>query len=90
MTGVNTNVPCKGNGLATGFMDGHGNYAAIRANPTYGASFAQGSYGESVGAAPSGSQFSNYIVGITSDATKSGIVGTVTRSVFSVKFIIKY
>lgn len=76
--------------MGIGFMDGKGNYAAMRSNPTYGASFATGSYGTNAGTSPSGSQFSNYVVGLTSDATKSGVVGTVTRSVFSVKFIIKY
>lgn len=33
---------------------------------------------------------SPFSIGLTTDPEKSGVVGTVTRSVFSVKFIIKY
>lgn len=76
--------------MGIGFMDGQGNNAAMRANPVYGASFATGSYGKNVGTSPSGSQFGNYVVGLTSDSTKSGVVGTVTRSVLSINFAIKY
>lgn len=76
--------------MGIGFMDGKGNYAAMRANTAYGASFATGSYGTNVGTSPSGSQFGNYVVGLTSDSAKSGVVGTVTRSVLDINFAIKY
>ena len=89
MTGVNTNVPCKGNGKTLGMTDGTDNFG-LNNRTNYALAIAKDRYGLNVGSSSSGANNTQKTIGITTDATNSGIVGTVTRSVFSVKFIIKY
>ena len=95
---VEANVPCKGNGLTLGLAHGSTNYGLAQGRSTpFGSEvlhFVAGTdvYGKanttsstSLGGRPSNG---NYL-GITTDATKSGIVGTVTRSILTCKYIIK-
>lgn len=98
VTSVNTNVPVKGSGMTLGLTNGSataglgvdysadGYYTSLDVEPN--------DYGKNV--ATSGNQDSGKgtwrtsIVGVTTDASKSGIVGTVTRSIMNCKYIIKY
>lgn len=78
---VNTSVPVKGNGMTLGLTDGANNYGLSDQNLTgY-----KTNYGQSVGSAPGNSIIpSGKTIGITTDPTKSGIVGTVTRTQITV------
>ena len=50
-----------------------------------------GIYGQPVGTASSGNRVGGAnAIGVTTDASKSGIVGTITRTILSCKHIIKY
>lgn len=87
---VNTNVPCKGNGIGLGITEGT-HLAGVR-NTTSGLAATQNAYGTDIGTS-TGTTSNLTItktVGLTTDSTKSGIVGTVTRSVLSINFAIKY
>ena len=89
--GVNTNVPVKGNGMTLGLTDGIQN-AGMFSGYTYGASNTSlnakiSDYGTNVGSTSSGSSgniWNSKTVGVTTDPTKSGIVGTVTRTQITV------
>lgn len=93
---VDTNVSIKGNGMALGFDTGVVGYEhmGLRIGDGYQSSALvamTGNYGATVGAVSSGSGIATGRVGgITTDPTKSGVIGTVTRSVVNFKFIIKY
>lgn len=95
---VETNVPCKGNGLTLGLAHGSTNYGLRQGLSTpfgsdvYHFNADTNAYGKanttsltSLGSRPSNGDY----LGITTDATKSGIVGTVTRSILTCKYIIK-
>lgn len=91
MTGVNTNVPCKGNGTVIGMTNGTNTVGLNTYASSNGVDAYTGMYGKSVGTENTTGRINNKKgLGLTTDATKSGIVGTVTRSVFSVKFVIKF
>ena len=90
VTNVDTTVSVKGDGKSLGLTDGTNltglsGYTAsglYQSRPQY--------YGGNVGATSQVENFGTRLVGITTDPTKSGVIGTVTRSVFSVRFIIKF
>ena len=88
VTSVNSNVPVKGNGITLGLTNGTENAGLNAQNSSsYGKMLISGTgnYGEAVGSTHSGNQLANSkSVGLTTDDTKSGIVGTVTSSSFSV------
>lgn len=90
VTSVNTSVPIKGNGKTLGLTDGTLNSGTFCAN-TGGIYSAKGSYNVNVGTTRA-SDFltTDKAVGVTTDSSKSGIVGTITRGSFTCKFIIKY
>lgn len=91
---VNTNVPVKGDGKNIGLTNGSINTGMV----------SYGEYGKMIGVASgayggtlpntnlnTGNKYNNNDgIGITTDASKSGIVGTVTRSIMNCKYIIKY
>lgn len=82
ITSVDTNVPIAGNGMTLGITNGSENASLYRGSN--GAMFAASEYGQTVGR--TGGSSTNGIggFGVTTDATKSGIVGTVTRSALTV------
>ena len=79
ITDVNTSVSVKGNGIALGLTDGKTNFTVCEYSNNITTNSA---YGESVGTvnATRPSIDNNSSLGITTDASKSGIVGTVTRT----------
>lgn len=88
VTDVNTNVPVKGNGLVLGITNGTTNTGltmAYSADEYYtGLNLKDEIYGTSVGSSGGGSEDKGFLrnskLGVTTDANKSGIVGTVTRT----------
>lgn len=82
ITSVDTNVPIAGNGMTLGITNGSENASLYRGSN--GAMFAASEYGQTVGR--TGGSSTNGIggFGVTTDATKSGIVGTVTSSALTV------
>lgn len=93
VTSVDTDVPVKGNGMALGFDTGITSPAGyehmgLRIGDGYQSTVlvaTTGNYGATVGSATTGSGTANGRVGgVTTDSTKSGIVGTVTRSVSTI------
>lgn len=81
ITSVNTSVPVKGNGIALGLTNGTNNVGLTTTNNYFvGKTEA---YGAAVSNA--GTSFGTTgIFGVTTDTSKSGIVGTVTRTVLTV------
>lgn len=77
---VNTSVPVKGDGKTLGLSNGSTNHGIIH-TPQSGiwASTTAG-YGGNVGTAVGGVGHSDILMGVTTDSSKSGIVGTVTRT----------
>lgn len=88
VTSVDTSVPCKGNGMVIGFTNGaiNGGGLQIYSDTSGNRNMIQERlYGTSVtNTATAGTNIGNGVYGITTDASKSGIVGTVTRSTLSV------
>lgn len=86
VTSVDTNVPCKGDGKGLGMTNGSSNFGL--APNTSSNAYMTGwynLYGQNVGINHTGNYIaSQACVGVTTDASKSGIVGTVTRSTLSV------
>lgn len=85
VTSVNTNVPIKGDGMSLGLTNGTQNYTiAFQQYADNHRAVMSTNYGKPQGSsvARAGSGFTTY--GVTTDATKSGIVGTVTRSILTV------
>ena len=86
VTSVNTSVPIAGNGMTIGLTNGTTNYGMS----TDGSSTAiltgvDTLYGTNVGTTrTSGGPAKNKTMGLTTDATKSGLTGTVTRSTYTV------
>lgn len=84
VTSVNTNVPCKGNGMTLGLTDGTNKFGLTTGGGT-ALSGDSDSFNKAVATSGGTANLGTYKrLGITTDATKSGIVGTVTRSVLSV------
>lgn len=81
ITSVNTSVPVRGNGIALGLTNGTNNVGLTTTNnyfvgktEAYGAAVsAEGTHSGTAG-----------IFGVTTDTSKSGIVGTVTRTALTV------
>lgn len=87
---VNTSVPIKGDGKTLGFTDGT-NSGGMFVGGTGFIKVGPNNEGKSVGTTRiDGNLANNKTIGITTDETKSGIVGTITRSVLTCKHIIKY
>lgn len=95
VTSVNTNVPVKGNGKTLGLTDGTDNAGITSVVDWNGGDPgsnvlkpSQNDYGKNVGISTTIATYSRYgnnkLVGVTTDASKSGIVGTVTRTTLSV------
>lgn len=91
VTDVNTNVPVKGNGLALGMTDGTNNFAFYERGDNYQAvNGSKNLYGSNTGTTATVAFPSfNKSFGVTTDPSKSGIVGTVTRSQVACRYIIK-
>ena len=98
VTNVNTNVPVKGNGMALGITDGTNNGGLYRRELTNLINSAtalldKNSYGVAVGQTATQDitwDAKTITIGVVTDPTKSGIVGTVTRTQINCKFMIKY
>ena len=91
ITSVNTSVPVKGNGKSLGWTNGDANFGCAQGDNGYGwffPSLTSEAYGKNIGVVqagnagtrPSGSK----LMGLTSDANNSGIVGTITRTALTV------
>lgn len=77
---VNTSVPIKGTGKTLGLSNGSTNHGIIHTpNSGIWASTTAG-YGGNVGKEVGGVGHSDILMGVTTDSSKSGIVGTVTRT----------
>ncbi len=87
ITSVNTSVPIKGNGICLGLTNGSSNVGIASTAAVYAYS---NLYGKSVGTAKTNQTGGDMGLGVTTDESKSGIVGTVTRTVMTCKYIIKY
>lgn len=92
---INTDVPCKGNNMSLGLINGGDPFAlrfeGIGGSSTVPTTGFTGIYGQPVGTASSGNRVGGAnAIGVTTDASKSGIVGTITRTILSCKHIIKY
>ena len=92
VTSVNTRVPIKGTGITLGLTNGTTNYGI---QPNGGANALvgwSGIYGNNIGTnTTSGSvTVGDAALGVTTDSSKSGIIGTVTRTQINCKYIIKY
>ena len=84
ITSVNTSVPIKGDGKTIGLTNGSTNHGMIQTqNSGIWTSLTSG-YGGTVGTAVGGAGKSDNLIGLTTDSSKSGIVGTVTRTSISV------
>lgn len=92
VTSVNTSVPIKGNGMTVGMTNSTGEgYGLHNGNGLNDVQLRKGSYGKQLTETPSNEYYTpNKNIGLTTDSSKSGIVGTVTRGSFTCKFIIKY
>lgn len=91
ITSVNTSVPVKGNGKSMGWTNGDANFGCSQGDNGYGwffPSLTSEAYGKDIGVVqagnngtrPSGSK----LMGLTSNANNSGIVGTITRTALTV------
>lgn len=78
VTNVDTNVSVKGTGMTLGLTDGTSNYGLFGANAAGNTVF-KNAYGTNVGSTQTGASVSKS-VGVTTDSSKSGIAGTVTRT----------
>lgn len=85
---VNTSVPVKGNGIVLGMTNGSTNFGIRnQGGSAYKSALTgyTGLYGGKVGDASSGTEINTTIgVGLTTDSSKSGIIGTVTRTQLTV------
>ena len=90
ITSIDTNVPCKGNGITLGLTNGGGRTGGVVGGDGGGLWVQSGNYGSPVGSQWLGSSLTRLSEGITTDASKSGIVGTVARTQINCKYIIKY
>ena len=85
VTSVDTNVPVKGNGVALGLTNGTNN-GVMSSSYNMTQIYHSDAFGVNVGATANHSVWTPDLkaVGITTDETKSGMVGTVTRTTLSV------
>lgn len=84
VTSINTSVPIKGDGNTLGFTDGT-NSGGMFVGGTGFIKVGPNNEGKSVGATRvDGNLASNKTIGITTDETKSGIVGTLTKTTLTV------
>lgn len=84
ITSVNTSVPVKGNGTTIGLTNGTTN-AGLTVNNAHMLIASPGNYGKPVdGTNTELNNLNNKRLGLTTDASKSGIVGTVTRTALTV------
>ena len=91
ITSVNTSVPVKGNGKSMGWTNGDANFGCSQGDNGYGwffPSLTSVAYGKNIGVVQTGNAgtrpSNNKLMGLTSDANNSGIVGTVTRTALTV------
>lgn len=85
-TAFGTTIPVRGNGMTLGLTDGT-NYGGMRATDISNLIANTGSYGRNIGSAASGPNINYLSVGITQDASKSGIVADISAGA---TVIIKY
>ena len=82
--GINGNIPVVGNGMTLGLTDGTTSYGLNTYNPQYGNSLIGRtvSYGTDVGDTTNSGNISqaHLSLGVTTDATKSGLVAQVSQS----------
>ena len=93
ITDVTSSVPCQGSGLALGLASGTSKMGlSSRYDNVACANLSPNAYGVNSGTTLSTSYFTtnNKAIGITTDSSKSGIVGTVTSSKLLCRLIIKY
>lgn len=69
--------------------DGTSNFG-LNNRTNYALAIAKDRYGLNVGSDSSGANNTQKTIGITTDSSNSGIVGTVTRSILSINFAIKF
>ena len=91
ITSVNTSVPVKGNGKSMGWTNGNANFGCSQGDNGHGwffPSLTSVAYGKDIGVVQAGNTGTrpsgNKLMGLTSDANNSGIVGTVTRTALTV------
>ena len=91
ITSVNTSVPVKGNGKSMGWTNGGANFGCSQGDNGYGwffPSLTSEAYGKDIGVVQAGNvgtrPSNSKLMGLTSDANNSGIVGTVTRTALTV------
>ena len=83
ITSVNTSVPVKGNGYPIGLIDGNGNEGSLYQSASYG--LYSGDYtATALPVKEGGNSGTSRNYGLHNDSSKSGIVGTVTRTSISV------
>jgi len=90
ITSVNTSVPIKGTGKTLGITNGTSNYGLTSGSGSNYISGRTDAYDVSVTSASQAATGITGKFGVTTDASKSGIVGTVTRTQITCKYIIKY
>ena len=85
ITSVNTNVPVKGDGKSLGLTNGNNQNFGIRGSGSQ-TPVATGQYGVTLPKSISDDYrpTNQYVFGVTTDSSKSGIVGTVTRTALTV------
>lgn len=82
ITSVNTSVPIKGTGMSLGMYNGSINGTLGSGNS--GMYTGTAGYGKNAGTSQSYDMRGDISLGVTTDSSKSGIVGTVTRTSISV------
>ena len=91
ITSINTSVPIKGTGKTLGMTDGTNNASITVYSGVAYLAFYASLYNKNVGTAESGSSTNTRVGwGVTTDTSKSGIVGTITRTQITCKYCIKY
>ncbi|MGM9544496.1 MAG: hypothetical protein ACI3T9_05880 [Romboutsia timonensis] len=86
------NVAVKGNGMTLGLTNGTQNVGIHSSQPATSRCLTLGieNYGLSVGSSSKGSTATNALVyGVTTDSTKSGIVGTLTQTKLKLRYFIQ-
>ena len=91
ITSVNTSVPVKGNGKSMGWTNGDASFGCSQGDNGYGwffPSLTSEAYGKDIGVVQAGNvgtrPSGGKLMGLTSNANNSGIVGTVTRTALTV------
>lgn len=89
VTSVDTNVPCKGNSMTLGLTNGTQDTLGLF-NWSDDELAAVAQRGNLPISRKSSTTYHNTGIGVTTDETKSGIVGTITRTQTTCKYVIKY